>query len=113
LSVGIVVSFTKFTAVPQSPTEIPSELPCLLPTEYYFNFTDGYSGGIVFFITDRNGDGIIITDAHDSDGINPSEIPSVRILTTGFVPYTDGMYPSAKLYNGVVLVNEAKTSYDM
>ena len=80
----------------------------------YFNFTDGYSGGIVFFfITDRNGDGIIITDAHDSDGINPSKIPSVRILPTGFVPYTDGMYPSAKLYNGVVLVNEAKTSYDM
>jgi hypothetical protein len=27
-------TFTKFTAVPQSPTEIPSESPCLLPTEY-------------------------------------------------------------------------------
>jgi len=58
--------------------------------------------GIVFFITDRNGDGIIITDAHDADGINPSEIPSVIILPTGFVPYTDGINPSAKLYNGVV-----------
>jgi hypothetical protein len=60
------------------------------------------SVGIVFFITDRNGDGIIITDAHDADGINPSEIPSVIILPTGFVPYTDGMNPYAKLYNGIV-----------
>ena len=34
MSVGIVVSFTIFMAVPQSPTEISSELPCLLPTEY-------------------------------------------------------------------------------
>jgi hypothetical protein len=32
--VGIVVSFTIFTAVPQSPMEIPSKLPSLLPTEY-------------------------------------------------------------------------------
>jgi hypothetical protein len=32
-SVGILVSFTIFTAVPQSPTDIPSELPCLLPTD--------------------------------------------------------------------------------
>jgi len=34
VSVGIIVSFTIFTAVPQSPTKIPSELQCLLPTEY-------------------------------------------------------------------------------
>ena len=117
MSVGIVVSFTKFTAVAQSPTEIPSELSCLLPTEYPSVITlilpTDIPAELFFFITDRNGDGIIITDAHDSDGINPSKIPSVRILPTGFVPYTDGMYPSAKLYNGVVLVNEAKTSYDM
>jgi hypothetical protein len=57
---------------------------------------------LFFFITDRNGDGIIITDAHDADEINPSEIPLVIILPTVFVPYTDGMNPSAKLYNGVV-----------
>ena len=55
-----------------------------------------------FFITDRNGDGIRITDAHDSDGINPSEIPSVIILPTVCVSYTDGINPSVKLYNGVV-----------
>ena len=123
--------------MPQSPTEIPSESPCLLPTEYPsvltrilptdipaelpLNVTDGISVGkfsthirlqcrrhfrwyCFFLITDRNGDGIIITDAHDTDGINPSEIPSVIILPTGFVPYTDGINPSAKLYNGVVLV---------
>jgi hypothetical protein len=123
--------FTKFTAVPQSPTEIPSESPCLLFRRYLLEFyrrifrrnyrwmlpTDYPSVnlarisvcnaivifvGIVFFITDRNGDGIIITDAHDADGINPSEIPSVIILPTGFVPYTDGINPSAKLYNGIV-----------
>jgi hypothetical protein len=57
---------------------------------------------LFFFITDRSGDGIIITDAHDADRINPSEIPSVIILPMGFVPYTDGINPSAKLYNGVV-----------
>jgi hypothetical protein len=59
---------------------------------------------LFFFITDKNGDGIIITDAHDADGMKPSEIPSVIILPTVFVPYTDGMNPSAKLYNGVVYV---------
>ena len=57
---------------------------------------------VCFFITDRNGDGIRITDAHNSDGINPSEILSVIILPTVFVPYTDGINPSVKLYNGVV-----------
>jgi len=56
----------------------------------------------VFFITDRNDDWIIITDAHDADGINPSEIPSVKLLPTVCVPYTDGINPSVKLYNGVV-----------
>jgi hypothetical protein len=113
--------------VPQSPTEIPSELPCLLPTEYPSVITVEFyrrkysvgnlvagifflarwsvcnSVGIVFFITDRNGDGIRITDAHDSDGINLSKIPSVIILPTVCVPYTDGINPSVKLYNGVVI----------
>jgi hypothetical protein len=36
----------------------------------------------IFFITDRYGDGIRITDAHDSDGFVASEIPSIIILPT-------------------------------
>jgi len=55
-----------------------------------------------FFITDRIGDEIRITDAHDSDGFVSSEIPSVIILQTVCVPYTDGINLSVKLYNGVV-----------
>jgi len=57
---------------------------------------------VFFFITDRNDDGIRITDAHDSDGFVSSEIPSVIILPTVCVPYTDGINPSVKLYNDVV-----------
>jgi hypothetical protein len=69
------------------PSVIPSAFPSVL----------------VFFITDRNGDGIIITDAYDADGLNPSEILSVKLLPTVCVPYTDGINPSVKLYNGVVI----------
>jgi hypothetical protein len=36
-------------------------------------------GIFVFFITDRNGDGIRITDAYDSDVFVASEIPSVKL----------------------------------
>jgi hypothetical protein len=55
-----------------------------------------------FFITDKNGDEIRITDAHDFDGFVSSEIPSVIILPTVCVPYTDGINLLVKLYNGVV-----------
>jgi hypothetical protein len=58
----------------------------------------------LFFITDRDGNRIRITDAHDSDGFVLSEIPSVIILQTVCVPFTDGINPSVKLYNGVVIV---------
>jgi len=129
VSVGIVVSFSIFKAVPQSPTKIPSEFPSLLPTDIpsvitvefyrrkYFisnlvagNFFLGrwsirqYFHRYFFFIIDRNGDEIRITDDHDSDGINPSEIPSVIVLPTVCVPYTNGNHLSVKLYNGVVIV---------
>jgi hypothetical protein len=63
-----------------------------------------FVGIFVFFITDRNGDGIRITDAHDSDGFVSSEIPSVIILRMVCVPYTDGINPSVKLYNGAVCI---------
>jgi hypothetical protein len=60
-------------------------------------------GIFVFFIADRHGDGIRITDAHVSDGFVSSEIASVIILLMVFVPFTDGMNPLVKLYNGVVI----------
>jgi hypothetical protein len=130
VSVGIVVSFSIFKVVPQSPTKIPSEFPSLLPTDIpsvitvefyrrkYFisnlvagNFFFGalihpsvFPSILFFFIIDRNGDEIRITDDHDSDGINPSEIPSVIVLPTFCVPYTNGNHLSVKLYNGVVIV---------
>jgi len=56
-----------------------------------------------FFIADRHGDEIRITDAHVSDGFVSLEIPSVIILPMVFVPFTDGMNPLVKLYNGVVI----------
>jgi len=43
-----------------------------------------------------------ITDAQDSDGIISSEVPSVIMLPTVCVPYTDEINPSVKLFNGVV-----------
>jgi hypothetical protein len=61
-----------------------------------------------FFITDKKGDGIRITDAHDSDRFVSSEIPLVIILPTVCVPYTDGINPSVKLYNGIVEVKGFK-----
>jgi len=63
-----------------------------------------------FFITDRHGDGIRITDVHDSDGFVSSEISSVIILPMVFVPFTDRMNSSVKLYNGVVRNSSNKLS---
>jgi hypothetical protein len=62
-------------------------------------------GLFIFFITDRHGDEIRITDAHDSDEFVSSEIPSVIISPTVCVPFTDGINPSVKLYNDVVISN--------
>ena len=101
---------------------LPTDIPSVITVEFYRRkysvgnlvagilFWRAYPSVILsafpsvlfFFITNKNGDGIIITDAHDADRINPSEIPSVKLLPTVCVPYTDGINPSVKLYNGVV-----------
>jgi hypothetical protein len=47
-----------------------------------------------------------ITD--DQDGRIPSVMPLVRILPTNCMPYTDGMNPSVKLFNGVVKTYQQK-----
>jgi hypothetical protein len=57
---------------------------------------------IVFLLPTEIATECEITDAHDSDGIIPSEIPSVTLLLTIFVPYTDRINPSVKLFNGVM-----------
>jgi len=44
-----------------------------------------------------------ITDDQYSDRLIPSARPSVKMLLTNCVSYTDGMHPSVKLLNGVVL----------
>jgi hypothetical protein len=45
-----------------------------------------------------------ITDAHDSDGLIPSEIPSVKILPMIFVLFTNRINSSVKLFNAVVYI---------
>jgi len=45
-----------------------------------------------------------ITDDQYSNGWIPSVRPLVKILPTDCVPYTDGINPSVKLFNGVVLI---------
>jgi hypothetical protein len=44
-----------------------------------------------------------ITDDRYSNGRIPSVMPSVRILLKNCVPYTDGINPLVKLFNGVVI----------
>jgi len=43
-----------------------------------------------------------ITDDHYSDGQIPSVRQSVKMLPMNCVPYTDGINPSVKQFNGVV-----------
>jgi hypothetical protein len=45
-----------------------------------------------------------VTDNCYIDGRFPSVRPSVIISTTDFIPVTDGISPSVKLFNGVVVV---------
>jgi len=51
-----------------------------------------------------------ITD--DQDRRIPSVMPLVRILPTNCMPYTDGMNPSVKLFNGVVKTYQQKVFWD-
>jgi len=122
--------------MPQSPTDIFRRcLPSLLPTDYicrYFiesseiftahatitnevltgkkilaRFAVCKTVGVWFFLfptklaTERG-----ITD--DQDGRIPSVMPLVRILPKNCMPYTDGMNPSVKLFNGVVKTYQQK-----
>jgi hypothetical protein len=56
----------------------------------------------VFFISTEVGTGWGITDDWYSDGRILSVMLSVRILPTNYVPYTDGINLSIKLFNSVV-----------
>jgi hypothetical protein len=51
-----------------------------------------------------------VTDDYYTDGRVPSMRPSVIISPTEFIPVTDGISPSIKLFNGVVIfdVNTSK-----
>jgi hypothetical protein len=43
-----------------------------------------------------------VTDDYYTDGRVPSVMPSVIISPTEFIPVTDGISPSVKLFNGVM-----------
>ena len=44
----------------------------------------------------------VVTDDYYTDGRVPSARPSIIISPTAFIPDTDGISPSVKLFNGVV-----------
>jgi len=59
---------------------------------------------VFFFICDRISDEIGVTDDYYTNGRVPSVWLSVIISPTEFIPFTDGIIPSVKLFNGVVIV---------
>jgi len=61
-------------------------------------------GGFFLFVTElvtERG----VTDDYYTDGRVTSVRPSVIILPTELIPGTDGISPSVKLFNGVVISN--------
>jgi len=59
--------------------------------------------GGFFFATELATKGVV-TDDYYTDGRVPSAKPSVIISPTAFIPDTDGISPSVKLFNGIVNV---------
>jgi len=62
-------------------------------------------GGLFFLFATELATESGITDDYYTDGRVPSVRPSVIISPTKFIPVTDGMSPSVKLFNGVVIVH--------
>ena len=63
---------------------------------------------VVFFICDRISDRKGVTDDYYTDGRVPSVRPSGIISPTDFIHVTDGISPSVKLFNGVVISFQVK-----
>jgi hypothetical protein len=113
----------KLQAMPSLPTGFPSVMPSVITLD----ITDGYSPSVMFpretffwrarirrwfrrcfrrwvfflFATELATE-MGFTDDCYTDGRDPSVTPSVLLLPTEFIDVTDGISPSAKLYNVVV-----------
>jgi hypothetical protein len=115
----------KFQAMPSLPTGFPSVMPSVITLD----ITDGYSpsvmfpretffgarvsvggsfgvsvGGCFFLFATELATEMGFTDDCYTDGRDPSVTPSVLLLPTEYIDVTDGISPSAKLYNVVVLL---------
>jgi hypothetical protein len=62
-------------------------------------------GGWFFLFATELATEIGFTDDCYTDGHDPSVTPSVLLLPTEFIDVTDGISPSAKLYNVVVYID--------
>jgi len=93
---------------------LPTGFPSVMPSVITLDITDGYSTSVMFlretffwrarirrwvvflFTTE------LATEMGFTDGRDPSVTPSVLLLPTECIDVTDGISPSAKLYNVVV-----------
>jgi hypothetical protein len=109
----------KLQAMPSLPTGFPSVMPSVITLD----ITDGYTPSVMFpretffwrvrirrwfrrwvfflFATELATE-MGFTDDCYTDGRDPSVTPSVLLLPTECIDVTDGISPSAKLYNVVV-----------
>jgi hypothetical protein len=120
----------KSQAMPSLPTGFPS----VMPSAITLDITDGYSPSVMFpretffwparirrcfrrwvfflFATELATE-MGFTDDCYTDGRDPSVTPSVLLLPTEFIDVTDGISPSAKLYNVVVREKRGLLSFFM
>jgi len=102
---------------------LPTGFPSVMPSVITLDITDGYSPSVMFpretffwrarirrcfrrwvfflFATELATE-MGFTDDCYTDGRDPSVTPSVLLLPTECIDVTDGISPSAKLYNVVV-----------
>jgi len=103
---------------------LPTGFPSVMPSVITLDITDGYSPSVMFpretffwrarirrcfrrwvfflFATELATE-MGFTDDCYTDGRDPSVTPSVLLLPTECIDVTDGISPSAKLYNVVVI----------
>jgi hypothetical protein len=123
ISIGISQRVaTQLPPMPYLPTDNPSVitveisdrfiLSVMFPRETFF-FGARVSvcktvGGWFFLFATELAMERVVTDDYYTDGCIPSVRPSVIISPTAFIPDTDRISPSVKLFNGVVSLVEMK-----
>jgi hypothetical protein len=101
---------------------LPTSFPSVMPSVITLDITDGYIPSVMFlretffwrarirrwvvflFVTELATE-MGFTDDCYTDGRDPSVTPSVLLLPTECIDVTDGISPSAKLYNVVVFLS--------